>query len=91
MKRLTFISNKICPFAQRVWITLEEKNLDYELKEVDLYKKEPYFTQMYQKSLGHDPKSTGKVPILVDGENIITESDITSLYLAEKYEGQGTE
>ena len=46
---------------------------------------------MYRKSLGHDPNSTGKVPILVDGESIITESDITSLYLAEKYEQQGTQ
>ena len=54
MKKITFITNKICPFAERVWITLEEKKLDFDLKEVNLREKEPYFTENYHRALGHD-------------------------------------
>ena len=86
MHRLQFLSHPICPFAERVWISLEEKKVDYEFKQVSLKDKEPFFTETYRKALGHDKKSDGKVPILIDGENVITESDLVALYVAEKYE-----
>ena len=31
---LRFITNRLCPFAQRTWIALEESGLDYTLEEV---------------------------------------------------------
>ena len=68
MKKIVLISNPICPFAERAWITLLEKNVDFEFKEVSLKKKEPFFTETYKKALGSDPTSDGKVPILVDGD-----------------------
>jgi glutathione S-transferase len=32
-----FITNKMCPFAQKVWIALEESQIPYELQEISLY------------------------------------------------------
>jgi glutathione S-transferase len=60
MSKVTFVTNKICPFAHRVWISLLEKKVDFELKEVSLTNKEPYFTETYQKATFHDPISYSK-------------------------------
>jgi glutathione S-transferase len=68
----TLILNKVCPFAERVWITLEEKKVPYELKEVSLTNKEAFFTETYKKAFGHDASSDGKVPILIDDGKILT-------------------
>lgn len=83
--RLFLLLHKKCPYAQRSWITALEKGVPFELREVSLKNKEPYFTETYRKSFPSDPTSDGKVPILIDGENIICESDLVSWYLAEKY------
>ena len=32
-----FITNKMCPFAQKAWIALEESGLPYRLEEIPLY------------------------------------------------------
>ncbi|KAJ3513987.1 hypothetical protein NLJ89_g2646 [Agrocybe chaxingu] len=40
-----------CPFAHRVWITLEEKGVPYQYKEVNPYKKEPHFLAINPKGL----------------------------------------
>ena len=66
-------------------MTLEEKKIDYEFKEVKLREKDPYFTENYHRALGHNPKSNGKVPIIVDGDVTLAESEIICYYLAEKY------
>lgn len=85
MSSITLITNKICPFAQRAWITAREKGLDFELKEVSLKNKEPFFTETYRKAYAHDPSSDGKVPILLHNDKILTESDLISWYLAETF------
>lgn len=85
-QKVTIILHKICPFAERAWITLEEKQIPYELREVSLTNKQPFFTETYRKAFGHDPTSDGKVPILIDGDKTLTESDLISWYLAEKYQ-----
>lgn len=58
----------------------------YTNTEVSLQNKSQYFTETYHKALGHDPSSNGKVPILIDGDKIITESDVIAWYVAEKYQ-----
>eukprot|EP01137_Pigoraptor_chileana_P013356 Opistho-2@66772 len=85
MSSLTFVTNPICPFAHRVWLTLEEIGLKYETKETPLTDKPAWFTEIYGKALGSDPTSDGKVPVLQDDDFILTESAVVAEYLAEKY------
>lgn len=92
MSALTLVSSKICPFAHRAWLTLEELGTPYTFKETSIAPgtKPAWFTEVYQKSLGAAPGSDGKVPVLVEGEYdapslILAESSIIAEYVAEKY------
>lgn len=87
---ITLVTNKICPFAHRAWITAREKGVDIELREVSLKNKEPFFTETYRKAYAHDPSSDGKVPILIHGDSFLAESDLVSWYIAETF-SSGTE
>jgi glutathione S-transferase len=82
---ITLITNRICPFAQRAWLTLLEKNVQFTFKEASLTDKEAWFTEAYLKAYGHDSSSNGKVPILIHGDTVITESDLISWYVAESF------
>jgi glutathione S-transferase len=65
--------------AARVLWMLEEVGVPYELKFVD-------FAQGQQKSpdlLGLN--AMGKIPVLVDGDTVVTESAAIALYLADRY------
>lgn len=64
--------------ANVVWM-LEEVGMDYELKFVDLTKGE----QKAPEILALNPM--GKLPILVDGEAVVTESAAIGVYLADRY------
>jgi len=48
---LVFWAGWFCPFVQRVWISLEEKNIPYQYKEVNPYKKEKHFLDINPKGL----------------------------------------
>ncbi|PCH35584.1 glutathione-S-transferase [Wolfiporia cocos MD-104 SS10] len=48
---LVFWAGWFCPFVQRVWITLEEKKIPYQYKEVNPYKKEKHFLDINPKGL----------------------------------------
>ncbi|OAX31942.1 glutathione S-transferase [Rhizopogon vinicolor AM-OR11-026] len=48
---LVFYSGWFCPFNQRVWISLEEKGIPYQYKEVNPYKKEKHFLDINPKGL----------------------------------------
>ncbi|GAA5831762.1 hypothetical protein JCM11251_003870 [Rhodosporidiobolus azoricus] len=48
---LVFHAGWFCPFVQRVWITLEEKGIDYQYNEVNPYHKEPHFLKINPKGL----------------------------------------
>lgn len=61
-----------------VW-TLEEVGEPYELKFVDVQKGE----QKTGEVLALNPM--GKVPVLVDGDAVVTESAAIALYLADRY------
>lgn len=47
----TLCVTQFCPFVQRAWITLEERNIPYQYKEVNPYKKEPHFLAINPKGL----------------------------------------
>ena len=67
--KVVFITNKMCPFAQRTWICLEEYGMDYDMKEISLYGaggKPGWFMKMNPKGL---------VPVLKHGDTVVTESN----------------
>lgn len=58
---------------------LEEVGISFDYVQVDLFKgeaREPWFLKL---------NPAGKVPVLVDGEHVITESAAICLHLAEKF------
>ena len=65
-----------CPYAQRSRMALIEKQLAFELIEIDVYNKPDWFLEI---------SPYGKVPVLVDGGKTIYESAIINEYLEEKY------
>ena len=69
-------STTYCPYAWRTRIVLHEKNVPFEVFEVDLKAKQPEFLER---------SPTGKVPLLVDGETIIWESMAVNEYVEEIY------
>ncbi|KAI0770941.1 glutathione S-transferase C-terminal-like protein [Trametes elegans] len=48
---LVFYAGWFCPFVQRAWIALEERNIPYQYKEVNPYKKEKHFIDINPKGL----------------------------------------
>ncbi|KAL6785484.1 hypothetical protein ACKKBG_A00445 [Auxenochlorella protothecoides x Auxenochlorella symbiontica] len=77
--------SKNCPYAQRSWITLLEKNLSFDIKEVDLENKSDEFKAKYA-SLHPGPDAPAKVPILDDADGTaLFESLVVAYYLNDKY------
>ncbi|KAJ6593409.1 glutathione S-transferase [Mycena capillaripes] len=50
-QELIFYAGWFCPYVQRSWITLEEKGIPYQYKEVNPYKKEKHFLDINPKGL----------------------------------------
>ncbi|HEY4241492.1 MAG TPA: glutathione transferase [Kofleriaceae bacterium] len=67
------------PWVLHAMVALEEKKLPYKLEVV------PYPIPAAQKAQLAQKALRGKVPILVDGERWIGESEAISEYLAEQY------
>ena len=44
-------SGWFCPFVQRSWITLEEKNVPYQYIEINPYNKDPSFLRLNPRGL----------------------------------------
>ncbi|KAK9902391.1 hypothetical protein M0R45_001630 [Rubus argutus] len=78
VKSSVTVPNKLgdCPFCQRVLLTLEEKHLPYDLKLVDLANKPEWFLKINPKGL---------VPVVKLEEQWISDSDIITQTLEEKY------
>jgi glutathione S-transferase len=68
-----------CPFCQKVRVVLAEKDLEYEKIFVDLRKQE----QKLPDFLRLNPY--GKVPVLIDEDEVIYDSTIINEYLEEEY------
>lgn len=83
--RMKFVTNKMCPYAQKAWIALEVAKCHYELVEVGLYGsggKPDWFWKL-------NPKGT--VPVLVcddsadeDGQVVLPDSDLILNYLQDE-------
>lgn len=76
---LMLVTNKMCPFAQKAWIVLEEKKaahgVDFTLEEIGLYGgggKPAWFLKMNPKGL---------VPVLKHGDRVVVESDDILKYI----------
>lgn len=68
-----------CPFCQKVRVVLAEKDLEYEKIFVDLRKgeqKSPDFLRL---------NPYGKVPVLIDEDDVIYDSTIIDEYLQDEY------
>lgn len=74
MLHLVLVSHVLCPFVQRAVISLSEKGVPFERRDIDLAAKPDWFLAI---------SPTGKVPVLlVDGEPIF-ESAVILEYLED--------
>lgn len=79
-KSLTLIGHRICPYVQRVVITLEELGLDYEKVDINLSEK-PSWLKHYSPG--------EKVPVLTEsGSGVLFDSEVICEYLYNKYDEQ---
>ena len=65
-----------CPYCARVRIVLAEKGVEYETVEIDLGDRPAW---IYEKN------STGRVPVLEEGDWLLPESAVIMEYLEERY------
>ena len=63
---LKFYCAWYCPFAQRAWMALLHKGLDFEYIEVDPYRESPWWL--------HISRNRSKVPVIVSSPGNATES-----------------
>mmetsp|Transcript_43252 Transcript_43252/g.135897 ORF Transcript_43252/g.135897 Transcript_43252/m.135897 type:complete len:221 (-) Transcript_43252:19-681(-) len=76
----------MCPYAQRTWITLEEKGLPYTRRLVDIRNQSE--REWYRANVN----PLGKVPSIRDMSDgtILYESEIVNEYIEQKFASQGT-
>lgn len=72
----TLISFELCPFVQRSVITLLEKEVDFDIRYIDLANPPQWFL---------DISPFGKVPALRVGDNTLFESAVINEYLDDIY------
>lgn len=76
MTTIQLYSAKACPYAHRTRLVLLEKNIPFELTEIDLQNKPEWFSQISRY---------GKVPAIKHGEAEIYESSIINEYLNDVF------
>ena len=74
MEKLVLISHVLCPYVQRAVIALTEKNIPFEKKLIDLANKPDWFLEL---------SPTGKVPVLLTGDDVIFESSVIVEYIED--------
>ena len=74
----TLVSFDICPFVQKARIVFDLKGLDVPTSHIDLSEKPRWFL---------DRVPTGKVPVLLDGDKAIFESNVILEYADEVTSG----
>ena len=65
-----------CPYVRRSELILREKNVDYEIKNIDMSNRPQWFI---------DISPLGKVPLLQIGDEVLFESGVINEYLDEVY------
>ena len=73
---MVLYSGTTCPFSQRCRLVLFEKGMDFEVRDVDLFNKPDDISTM---------NPYGQVPILVERELILYESNIINEYIDERF------
>ena len=76
MAEVDIFSAAVCPFAQRSRMMLLQKQVTFEVTEIDLNNKPANFL---------DISPYGKVPVLKHGQNRVWESAIVNEYLEEVF------
>src|SRR3546814_14242545 len=74
---MVLYSGTTCPFSQRCRFVLFEKGMDFEIRDIDLYTKPEDIAVM---------NPYGQVPILVERDLILYESNIINEYIDENTE-----
>jgi stringent starvation protein A len=69
-------SGTVCPFSHRCRFVLHEKGMDFEIKDIDLFNKPEDIAIM---------NPYAQVPILVERELILYESNVINEYLDERF------
>jgi len=77
--KLTFMNMRFCPYAQRVRLVLDAKEIPYQTINLNLSSKPQWFL---------DKNPLGKVPTVLDGEEIFYESLPVADYLDDAYPGR---
>lgn len=73
--KLTLISHHLCPYVQRAAIALNEQEVPFERRNIDLGNKPDWFLKL---------SPLGKVPILViDDDAVLFESSVIAQYIDE--------
>jgi len=73
---MVLYSGTTCPFSQRCRLVLFEKGMDFEIRDVDLFNKPEDINVM---------NPYGQVPILVERDLILYESNIINEYIDERF------
>ena len=73
---MVLYSGTTCPFSQRCRFVLFEKGMDFEVRDVDLFQKPADIMMM---------NPYGQLPILVDRDLILYESNIINEYIDERF------
>ncbi|KAK3101183.1 hypothetical protein FSP39_001597 [Pinctada imbricata] len=78
MAAVKFYCSWFCPFAQRAWISLLEKNVPFDYEEIDPYNKTSEF-------LSVNPR--GLVPVIIQGQRSVYESSVCIEFVDEAWPG----
>ena len=73
---MVLYSGTTCPFSQRCRFVLYEKGMDFEVRDIDLFNKPEDISVM---------NPYGRVPILVERDLILYESNIINEYIDERF------
>ena len=73
---MVLYSGNTCPFSQRCRFVLFEKDMDFEIRDIDLYHKPEDISVM---------NPYGEVPILVERDLVLYESNIINEYIDERF------
>jgi stringent starvation protein A len=73
---MVLYSGTTCPFSQRCRLVLFEKGMDFEVRDVDLFNKQEDISVM---------NPYGQVPILVERDLVLYESNIINEYIDERF------
>ncbi len=73
---MTLYSGSTCPYSHRCRIVLFEKDMDFEIIDVDMHNKPEEVASI---------SPSGKMPVLVERDLVLTESNIIDEYIDERF------